>query len=155
VHGKGSITTILPAFIDANGIGTKIGQYKLALSEQMGVVTAIVIRTQLIERHANVLAEVLDCFQIQVNRGGSVVAADEFLPHSLHEWCHRDLLSLRQRYLSNFQTTTSAQVGDSVQVVRSRSIAITSHHQSRVDPRDCELRSELPCVQQCVALKNF
>ncbi len=73
----------------------KIGQYKLALSEQMGVVTAIVIRTQRIERHANVPGEVLDCFQIPVNRGGSVVAADAFLRHALHERSHQRLRSSR------------------------------------------------------------
>jgi hypothetical protein len=43
----------------------KIIDDKLALTEQMSVVTANVIRTQVIERHANLPAEVLDSFRYE------------------------------------------------------------------------------------------
>ena len=74
---------------------------KLAAFEQVRVVAPKVIWAQFIERQVDVLAEVLYGFQVRVNRRRSIVAADEFLPHSLHECCHRDLLSLSQHYPSN------------------------------------------------------
>jgi hypothetical protein len=84
------------ADVQNNGINGK-----LALSEQVSVITPDVVRAQFFERHADALTEVLDCFQIRADRRGSVVTANELLAHSLHECCHRDLLSLRQSYLSN------------------------------------------------------
>jgi hypothetical protein len=42
-----------------------------------------VIRAELIERFIDVLLEVLDRLQIRMNRRCSIVAADQFLPHSL------------------------------------------------------------------------
>ena len=42
-----------------------------------------VIRAELIERLIDVLLEVLDRLQIRMNRRCSIVAADQFLPHSL------------------------------------------------------------------------
>ena len=58
------------------------------------MVTPDIIGAQLIERDADMLVEMTNCLQIGVNGRGRVVATDKFVPQSLHECCHRDLLSL-------------------------------------------------------------
>ena len=77
------------ANVQNNGVD---GQFPV--SEQVRVIAPEVVRPELIKRFIDVLLEVLDRLQIRMNRRCSVVAADEFLPHSLNECCHRDLLSL-------------------------------------------------------------
>jgi len=43
------------------------------------VITPDIIRSQFVERHADVLAEVLDCFDVRADSRDSVVAANELL----------------------------------------------------------------------------
>ena len=60
--------------------------------EQIRVVAPDVIGANLIDRSADVTAEMLHCFQVGMNRGCGVVAAYELFSHPLHEYCHRGLL---------------------------------------------------------------
>jgi hypothetical protein len=81
---------------------------QLPVSEQVRMVAPEVIRPELIERFIDVSLEMLYRFGVRVDRCRGVVAPDQFLPHSLNECVHRELLSLRPHYSSNHHHARSA-----------------------------------------------
>lgn len=67
---------------------------KLPFLQKVGGVAAQVVRSNLVERNVDVLLEMLNSFGVRVDSCRGVVAANEFLPHSLNEYVHRNLVSL-------------------------------------------------------------
>src|ERR1700691_2902941 len=65
---------------------------QLSRSQKVCMVAPEVIGSDLVEWRADVRTEMFYGFQVRVNRGGSVVAADEFFSHPLDECCQRNLL---------------------------------------------------------------
>jgi hypothetical protein len=58
------------------------------------MVAADVVRTNLVLRNVDVPLEMFNSFDLRVDRGCGVVAANEFFPYSLNTYVHRDLLPL-------------------------------------------------------------
>ena len=67
---------------------------KLPFLQKVGAVAAEVVRSNLVERYVDVPLKMFNSLGVRVNRSRGVVAANEFFPHSLNEYVHRDLLSL-------------------------------------------------------------
>ena len=64
------------------------------LFEQGALITANIVRPEVIESFLGMATELLDRHQVGADRGLCIVAAYEFLSHPLGEYGHRDLLSL-------------------------------------------------------------
>ncbi len=67
--------------------------------EQIDLIAAKIVRSQVIEPLLHVLAERFHCMQIRTNRCFRVSAAHEFLAHPLQKYGHRELLSLQPTLL--------------------------------------------------------
>jgi hypothetical protein len=73
---------------------------QLPFFQQVNLITPDIARFHVIQPFLKVLPKILDRPQIRTHRALGVVPAHEFFAHLLHDWCHTELLSLRQNVCS-------------------------------------------------------
>src|SRR6266849_3385112 len=74
-----------------NGVGLE-----LPFAEQIRLILADVIRTQLVGRALEISREIFNCTEIRARCAGRVVSTLEFLEHQLSKMGHSDLLVTAQ-----------------------------------------------------------